>query len=279
MNTSNGSVRMGSEAPSGRETRLHMWAFVCSLLFVLPIVPFVGVILAVVYLVTRQQGQGVSGLAIAAIPVGVFNAFILQGVLAAIAIPAYTKYMERSRAVSGKSTEQTGGSADVAVSFQLPEHWSTIDELHDDATFQAGNRLREEYLIVLTDNKIDYAGTLAEHAELTSNSIINESQNSSRSDPKKLTINGYSAIQYEIACTVDNINLNYLHTTLEGQRGFHQVLAWTVRSKKAKGFVTFAEVLGTFQELPAADGPIEEAPIEEAPSENGAGAITEPDAR
>lgn len=88
--------------PAPRKTSgLAITAFVLSLLFFLPLLPLIGSILGIVATVrlSSRKHLGGMGLAIAAIPVGVVVVFFLQGMLAAIAIPAFVKYIRKSKAI------------------------------------------------------------------------------------------------------------------------------------------------------------------------------------
>jgi type IV pilus assembly protein PilA len=85
---------------SPRASALSITALVLACLVILPFVPLVGGILGIVALVRRRPDQGGKGLAIAAIAVGFAGFFLIQGILAAVAIPAFMTYMKKS-----KSTE------------------------------------------------------------------------------------------------------------------------------------------------------------------------------
>ncbi|MEL6332880.1 MAG: hypothetical protein AAFQ76_09850, partial [Cyanobacteria bacterium J06626_26] len=46
--------------------------------------------------------------------------------------------------------------------------------------------------------------------------------------PTSMTaLNGMNALQYEVQGRVDNQPVMYLHTTVEGQTNYYQVVAWT----------------------------------------------------
>ncbi|UCF67795.1 MAG: hypothetical protein JSV80_00400 [Acidobacteriota bacterium] len=58
--------------------------------------------------------------------------------------------------------------------------------MHEQASVQAGNLLCEEYLLLLTDLKEDFAGTLDEHAEITSSGVVETIERPERSEPEHL---------------------------------------------------------------------------------------------
>lgn len=140
-------------------------------------------------------------------------------------------------------------SIDSLCQLQIPKHWSLLNDLHEDATMQAGNLKREEYLIILTDLKIDFGGTLQEHVALTIGSMLENIEGAKAGVPEELIINGYSAIKNRIDGTVDFTKIVYIIHTIEGQSAFYQVLMWTLPSKENQAIQVFEEVISTFREI------------------------------
>jgi hypothetical protein len=56
-------------------------------------------------------------------------------------------------------------------------------------------------------------------------------------------------VQYEITGSVDGVRIKYLHTTLEGKKYFHQIIAWSLTSKYDSNKATFDKILDSFYEL------------------------------
>jgi hypothetical protein len=73
-------------------------AFVLSLVFIIPFLPLIGSVLGIISVATIKPHQGGKGLAIAAIPVGLVCLLLLQGIMAAVAIPAFIDYIRKSKA-------------------------------------------------------------------------------------------------------------------------------------------------------------------------------------
>ncbi len=90
-------------APVRRTSKLAILAFVLSLLLCLPLVPLLGAVLGVVALlrIEKHPELGGRGLAIASIPMGVVSLF-LAGILAAIAIPSFLRYVALSKQSEAK---------------------------------------------------------------------------------------------------------------------------------------------------------------------------------
>jgi type IV pilus assembly protein PilA len=84
-----------------KTSKLAIIALVISCLVFLPLVPIIGAILGIIAL-TRFSGRPHlkgRGAAIAAIPIGFVVAFFFQGILAAVAIPAFIKYIRKAKTV------------------------------------------------------------------------------------------------------------------------------------------------------------------------------------
>lgn len=103
MHDSSAAPQPSAPAPMPRPktSGLAVTAFVISCAFFLPFVPLIGAILGIIATATLagRKDRGGMGLAIAAIPVGFVMAFFLQGMLAAIAIPAFVKYTRKAKSI------------------------------------------------------------------------------------------------------------------------------------------------------------------------------------
>lgn len=106
---------------------LAVTAFVLSLLFFLPFVPVVGSILGIVALARGRRDLGGTGLAIAAIPVGLVVVLMIQGMMAAIAIPSFIKYVRKSKSV--EATEGLDKLVAGARAYALADHYNNTGSL------------------------------------------------------------------------------------------------------------------------------------------------------
>jgi hypothetical protein len=87
-----------TDQPVKKTSGLAIAAFVLSLLFFAPPLPFIGFVLGIVALVkARKEPMASQGLAIASIVMAVSTVF-LTGILASIAIPSFVGYLRRARA-------------------------------------------------------------------------------------------------------------------------------------------------------------------------------------
>ncbi|MBN2495721.1 MAG: hypothetical protein JXR96_14100 [Deltaproteobacteria bacterium] len=88
----------GRPATPTKTSGLAITAFVLSLFFIIPLLPLLGTVLGIVALATHRPDRGGKGLAIAAIPVGLAVTLVIQGIMAAVAIPAFIQYTRRAKA-------------------------------------------------------------------------------------------------------------------------------------------------------------------------------------
>jgi hypothetical protein len=146
-----------------------------------------------------------------------------------------------------KKIRARDGNSEVTV----PLAWRELSNLNDEAKLEAGNPVLEEYLIVLTEAKTDFAIpiTLDRYAEINLGTLRRVVKGATVSSPTKLTIDGRNAVQYEVRGTVDLLNIVYLVTYVDGRKHVHQVVSWTLGSKYASNKSRFESVAKTFREL------------------------------
>lgn len=147
-------------------------------------------------------------------------------------------------------------SPDGLTRMSLPAGWKheKEQELHDQADLQASNRAGEMYVIVMSENKEDLRDmTIEKHSQSTRSALMEKLESPEVSDPKPVTVGGLKGVQYEIRGGVENLNIVYLHTTVESPTHFHQILAWTLKSRFDKNRPTLDAVTHSFKEVaPAA---------------------------
>jgi hypothetical protein len=146
-------------------------------------------------------------------------------------------------------------STDGVSQLSIPGNWKIDRELKDDAELQVSDRANEMYVVVLSESKSDFAGiSIDKHAELTRGIVLGNLTSPQSTTPMKITINGRPALQNEIRGTMDNVNLVYLHTTVETPKYFHQIVAWTLPSRFDKNRAKLQEVIESFKETSSSSG-------------------------
>jgi len=142
-------------------------------------------------------------------------------------------------------------SSDGAFQVTVPGSWTKRSDLHDEAELQVANPQQECYVVVLSEPKSDFQSDLTyhKHSDLTRQMIMESLKNGKETaGPKEIEINGLKAVQYEIRGVVDNLEVVYLHTTIDGKTRFHQVLAWTLPSKLTANRPVLESVINSFRE-------------------------------
>jgi hypothetical protein len=131
--------------------------------------------------------------------------------------------------------------------------WTEDRKLHESAEIQASKRGSEEYIIVLSESKADFQNlTLEQHSEITRGLLVESLTEPEITGPTDVTdVGGNPAIQYEIQGTIEEINVAYLHTTVETPTRYHQILTWTLPSSFERNQPELQQVIQSFREVPS----------------------------
>jgi hypothetical protein len=140
-------------------------------------------------------------------------------------------------------------SPDKKFQITVPPGWSKTSELHDKAGIQAANKLKEVYVIVLSENQADFSSdmTLDKFTEITRNSLMTKYESPRATDIETISISGNDARQYELRGTTDNIAVVFIITTVRTRTHYHQILAWTLPSRWSGNRNTLKEVTESFR--------------------------------
>lgn len=132
------------------------------------------------------------------------------------------------------AAQQAFTSSDDMVRVTAPESW-TVMELNDSAELEIGNEEDGAYFIVLNELKEDlYGWNIEKHSRVTFGGLLQNLAFPEIKGPKSMTIGGHPAVQYEVVAANGELRIHYIHTTIETDRLFSQILAWTVPSKTTK---------------------------------------------
>lgn len=206
-------------------------------------------ILCLVQLVRTKKRGWLVGLICSAVPVLIFAGLVVFGAYQAIVSSAKTtppgSFGSRPLPAGGVVSPDGGG-----FSMETPENWKLLANLHEEAGLQAGNLFREEYLIVLTEAKEDFGGGIVDFADLTAGNMVDSLADAKVSEVREFELDGMPAVQRKISGTVDLVKIVYLHTALESDTRYHQVLAWTVKSKESSAIPVFEDAVKTIRKVP-----------------------------
>ena len=152
---------------------------------------------------------------------------------------------ERVRRLAVERKEMTSDDGKIRV--MVPGDWVKLPQLHDAAPIRVGNKEKEQYLIVLTDAKSELQNmTLEKHDQTTRDGMLEKMKDASASAPVSLTIGDHPAIQDELSGTKDGTDVVFLHTTVDTGEHYHQILAWTLKSRWEQNKELLREVTRTF---------------------------------
>ncbi|GAA3443357.1 hypothetical protein [Planomonospora venezuelensis] len=146
----------------------------------------------------------------------------------------------------GRTVTSTDGKSQLTI----PADWETLSLLNE-ADVQVGNQAKEQYLMVITEDKASFDLDLAGYGKLVIEQMQTKLTNTSAGEPQQLTINGAPAIQYELHGTAQGVRITYWVTLVQGAADFHQVLTWTLETKGEEHGPLLRDVTATFKDLGA----------------------------
>jgi hypothetical protein len=194
----------------------------------------------------RKSGGTLEGLGIATagLIIGYIGVVIgLLGIPLLIGMIQSDRERARELAVERKECKALDGT----IAVNVPGDWIDMPQLNALATIRAGNKSKEQYLIVISEPKSDFQDmTLETHHQTTRNQMLQKMKNGSGTNPTTKKINGYPALQDELHGTRENTNVVFLHTTVDTGDHYHQILAWTLKSRWVKHKDLLSEVTNSF---------------------------------
>lgn len=154
---------------------------------------------------------------------------------------------EKPNQATGPATVITG--TDGKNQLTLPSGWKQAYQLNKRAELQALNSESDCYLISISDNKTDFPNlTLEQHASTTLKKLLAGLKDPILTKPKNLTINGHKAIQYQIHGSFNSTPVVYIHTTIETQVQYNQIVTWTQESKFEANRPAMEQIINSFRE-------------------------------
>ncbi len=134
---------------------------------------------------------------------------------------------------------------------EVPSNWEVL-QLNEEAQIQVGNLAQETYYIVIPEVKVDLHGwNIDKHSKITLGNLLYLVDFPEIVGPRNININGYSGIQYEVHGANQGLNISYILTTVETPEHFHQILAWTLKSRFDKNKKVLKKAIESFQEIPS----------------------------
>ncbi len=143
-------------------------------------------------------------------------------------------------------------SSQAPVRLRLPRNWQAVpgNNLHPTADIQAYNSEQEIYLIVLGEDQqnVSAPGDLSRQAQIYLD-LLKRSLNrviTSETSTGVETVSGLNAVQYELQGEIFGAEAAYLHTTVETNDRFYQVVAWTPAGRLNTNFDEMQNITQAF---------------------------------
>ena len=131
-----------------------------------------------------------------------------------------------------------------------PANWSVRSDLNEVADLQMGNSFKEAYVIIISENKMDFDHlSLERHSGITRAALREGLKNYQESAPEYLDNVEYPVLRYRLSGNIKGVNVVYWHVTIETQAYFHQMLLWSLKSKFSKNEADFNAVIQSFEVL------------------------------
>ncbi len=181
----------------------------------------------------------------------VISTLLGLGILGLMGYGAYTAIAGDSSANLNENGEAI--SADNLLAIKVPKGWRDVTSVVDneEASLSYGNVLRNEFLIILSEAQTDFEDgtTIRDYADLTAGLMKDALKNPQQSDYEAVSINGMQGLKCTMEGSTEGIKIVYLCHYLQCDSHYHQVLAWTVPSKREAAFKTFKKVCNSIRKV------------------------------
>jgi len=135
-------------------------------------------------------------------------------------------------------------------SITFPGDWQSHSGLNQKAHLQVVSKEKNLYLIVISEAKKDYPGvTLEDHSLITREILRGNLKKDIQGKEISRTIQGFPAIECELSGEMNQKYFAYLHTTVETQDHFHQILATSLSEGKSQYFSELKNITATFKKI------------------------------
>jgi hypothetical protein len=153
-----------------------------------------------------------------------------------------------SGTVSGGSKVIT--ATDNKSQITVPDTWSPLPAKYknDLAVIQMGDGRRQRFVMVITNAKADIAD-FAAFEQVVLENTKDTLHDAAVGERRTLTIGELPAVHYVITGTVGGVKIVYWFTLVDGKSGWHQVIGWTLGSRKGAEEGAIGEVINSFREL------------------------------
>jgi hypothetical protein len=140
-------------------------------------------------------------------------------------------------------------SRDGKFQLTVPAGCRENAKLNARAEIRASNLIDEVYVIVLTDAKTDFTDemSLEEFTSMTRETRRSNLKEGEVTNPVPVMINGNPGRAYEVEGVVGRVKLFYRIVTVETPDHYHQIISWTLLSRKNENGATLQKITDSFR--------------------------------
>lgn len=149
---------------------------------------------------------------------------------------------ELAKGMSQRKVFSDDGSMEATVPFL----WTPMPNLNAQSSFSYGNRLAEEYMMVIVNSKVDIKSNLGDRIKLVTERLKGASENATLGQIESLTVDQQPAMQRKIEARSQGVDVVYKYTVVEEPDTFVSIVCWTVPRFESDAFKKFDQMLATF---------------------------------
>lgn len=137
-------------------------------------------------------------------------------------------------------------ASDGRSQLTVPAKWGDLPEQFkvSGTVIGRGQIFQERYLLLVTDDKAKFKD-FADFEETAQISMANVTVGLS----VDTTVAGLPAIRFEATGTFDGHDIVYWCTLIDGARGYHQIITWTLADRRAEGEPALRKIVESFREI------------------------------
>lgn len=139
------------------------------------------------------------------------------------------------------------GISELGVS----ENWVIRPDIGRTAALRVADGGNDNYLVVNSYRREEIKSMpFAKFAELVSAGMLDNLEDGKMSKARKLTINGRTALEYEISGRIGSNQFVYLSIIVEGKNAWHHLLGWSLADRYQANSGALRDIAATFRESP-----------------------------
>lgn len=132
----------------------------------------------------------------------------------------------------------------------VPSSWTVDKELNTVADIQASNRLGEQYVVVITENKTSFGQKfdLDYVTKFIQDDMLKKMTNGQILGQSDATVGGFPAKLFEATGEISNVKVKYLYALVNGPQNFHQIITWTLQERYDENKSKLQAVIDSFKD-------------------------------